>query len=130
MVVGAPFSDATFYFRSRPVVRVDGSIRMETGANGIVDPDFRNCTLTSNGVQVKTITDQKTLKKGNRQKPTGTAILLSYVVVYKELSRISRSCSTAFLAQRLGKSRGCKCCTKTIVNTVLHACHIIIACCI
>ena len=58
IVVGSPFSDATFYFRSRPVVRVDGSIRMETGANGIVDPDFRNCTLTSNGVQVKTITDR------------------------------------------------------------------------
>ena len=50
-MVGAPFSDQTFYFRSRPVVRVDAQVRMET-PDGIVDPDFRNCTLAASGLPV------------------------------------------------------------------------------
>ena len=65
LVVGAPDSGQTFYFRSRPVVRVDAQVRLET-VDGQINPEVKNCTLTS-GIQVSCLTIEACLQYEGEQ---------------------------------------------------------------
>ena len=60
LIVGAPNSGQTVYFRSRPVVRVDAQIRLET-TDSLINPEWTNCTLGS-GFKVACFTVEGCLK--------------------------------------------------------------------
>ena len=60
LVAGAPYSGQTVFFRSRPVVRVDAQVRIET-TDGLINPEWANCTLHS-GSKVACVTIEGCLK--------------------------------------------------------------------
>ncbi|CAH2004735.1 unnamed protein product [Acanthoscelides obtectus] len=82
MAVGAYLSDSAFFFRARPVVKVDGFVRFQT-ANKQIDIKEKNCRL-SNGQDATCTMIDFCIKYSGKGIPDQIDLLVQYILDTKK----------------------------------------------